>query len=294
MTQQRIGMLLPIILVCSCTRVVDACDGAGVATKQLSVSGACKDGVNGAYTRQGNTESGREYFRDGDGYYLFYDPDCNGDGDTGDAQWMFTSKIPSTTATTDLDGDSDCAGFGYIKTTGPLPANAAWRQFCNSAWTDVAITIAPPTCVCEKEYTGTNCDTSTTTTTATSMTATSMTATTTTKEAATTLFCADSAAKGSASDAPQTGYNMIDATWIKYDFRAGTFLTRYGGYAFKNGGSYRQDPDPYNASVSTSKQGAWAASCASKCNADPQCSTFTIHKSGWDCTLHKAAIEQSL
>ena len=78
---------------------------------------------------------------------------------------------------------------------------------------------------------------------------------TTTEETAATLFCADSAAKGSASG---------------------------------NG-----HPDPHNSALSASMKETHASSCASKCTANPRCSTFTIHALGWDCTLHAAAIQQS-
>ena len=82
-----------------------ACDGEGATGKQVVVSGACeqKSFLNGAFTLQGTTQDGKEYFVNR-GHYLYYDSNCGGDVGTAPAQWMFADK-PSTTAAQDLAGD---------------------------------------------------------------------------------------------------------------------------------------------------------------------------------------------
>lgn len=61
-----------------------ACDGKGVAGKQVSISGVCKwkGGLNGAWTKQGNTADGKEYFASTreQNMYLYYDAELGGAG----------------------------------------------------------------------------------------------------------------------------------------------------------------------------------------------------------------------
>eukprot|EP00729_Bicosta_minor_P033132 gene33132-biopygen22695 len=139
-----------------------ACDGDGAAGKQMVLSGACErqSGLNGAFILQGNTKDGKEYFANG-GKYLYYDSDCFGHGETASARWMFGNDKPSETASQDLAGDGGtCSLSGYlVPTSSTFPSNAAWLVFCENAWTDVTITIAPPTCICKQGYSGEDCQT---------------------------------------------------------------------------------------------------------------------------------------
>merc|ERR1719272_2909604 len=85
---------------------------------------------------------------------------------------MFDNDKPSETATQDLVGDGGTCNLNSYLTSisSALPTNAVWLMFCENAWTDVAITIAPPTCMCKLGYTGDNCEPTTTTTSITTTT----------------------------------------------------------------------------------------------------------------------------
>ena len=56
---------------------------------------------------QGTTASGAPYYKaDGVSYWLYWDPDCGGNG--GTARWILDTDVPSTTAASHLDGDGFC------------------------------------------------------------------------------------------------------------------------------------------------------------------------------------------
>ena len=140
-----------------------ACNGEGAAGKQMVVSGVCeqKAFLNGAYTLQGNTLDGREYFANSNAY-IYYDPDCGGDEKTS-AGWIFGYSYdkPSIEAAQDLSEDGGtCSFLGYVPSTADAaPSNAVWQLWCNgSKWSDAALTIAPPTCICKLGYSGDNCE----------------------------------------------------------------------------------------------------------------------------------------
>eukprot|EP00729_Bicosta_minor_P003690 gene3690-biopygen9005 len=141
-----------------------ACDGDGASGKQMTISGACegRSSLNGAYTLQGTTADGREYYANGVGQYLFYDANCAGDAETYSARWKITDVKPSTTATTDLAGDGGtCAQNAFLNTAArTLPSSATWLMFCAAADTfvDTVLAIAAPTCICKLGYSGDNCE----------------------------------------------------------------------------------------------------------------------------------------
>jgi hypothetical protein len=128
----------------------------------LSITGFCteREQLNGVWTPAGQTASNHPYYTlsaNTTSYFLFYDPDCRGDGQT-EAQWIFDSTEPSTTALFDLDEDGSCSYYGYRaedlgEATDPAPplGTKSWRIFCGGEDTeDVSISIAftspPPSC----------------------------------------------------------------------------------------------------------------------------------------------------
>eukprot|EP00729_Bicosta_minor_P032936 gene32936-biopygen29676 len=140
-----------------------ACDGDGALGKRMTISGACeyRSYVNGAYTLQGTTADGREYYVNGAGDYLFYDADCGGDAKTYSARWKITNVKPSTAATTDLAGDGGtCAQNAYLTSTSrTLPSSATWQMYCAAdTFVDTVLSIAAPTCICKLGYSGDNCE----------------------------------------------------------------------------------------------------------------------------------------
>lgn len=113
----------------------------------LRVSSACDSlpDLNTSFIKQGVTADNKPYYQSKDGlYYLYYDKDCSGDGKHS-ARWIFDESKPSTTAISDLDGDSSCVFTGYISSGGAIPpASAAWQLDCGGrgAFTKVPLTIA--------------------------------------------------------------------------------------------------------------------------------------------------------
>ena len=60
------------------------------------------DGVD--YAAAGYTASGAPYYRDSSSlHYIYWDPDCNAGGEP--AAWIVDNEEPSTSASSDLDGD---------------------------------------------------------------------------------------------------------------------------------------------------------------------------------------------
>lgn len=76
------------------------------------LQGACERqaDVNGRTFRQaGNSVSGAPIYKADDrDLYVYYDPDCNGDKEPSlKPMWILNVRVPSTTKSTDLDGDVD-------------------------------------------------------------------------------------------------------------------------------------------------------------------------------------------
>ena len=60
--------------------------------------------------------------------------------------WLLDYDAPSTTATSDLDGDGACNYAAHINSgdsSSPPQGLATWRAYCNSSWTDTDVTISP-------------------------------------------------------------------------------------------------------------------------------------------------------
>ena len=73
------------------------------------------------YEPVGVTASGAPYYRDStSSYYVYWDhPDCDG-GIGASARWIVDGAEPSTTAWSDLDGDSTCNYYARIDSA-PTP-----------------------------------------------------------------------------------------------------------------------------------------------------------------------------
>jgi len=167
--------------------------------------------VNGAYTLQGTTADGREYYVNGAGRYLFYDSNCGGDALTYSAKWMIAPAKPSTAATTDLVGDGGTCGAAaaLASTARTLPSSATWQMFCTAdTLVDTVLSIAPPTCICELGYSGDNCETERPTTT----TSTRTTTFTTTSETTTTTTTATTGVNSTTATPTTNGATMSDAS----------------------------------------------------------------------------------
>eukprot|EP00930_Biecheleria_cincta_P000523 TRINITY_DN10114_c0_g1_i2.p1 TRINITY_DN10114_c0_g1~~TRINITY_DN10114_c0_g1_i2.p1 ORF type:complete len:514 (-),score=59.56 TRINITY_DN10114_c0_g1_i2:160-1701(-) len=117
-------------------------------TTQLSgptVSGHCtsNSAFDGTWVYHNtNSVTGAPSYTNGAGLYLYYDPSCSGSG-SGTSRWIFDSDDPSTSAASDLDGDSACSYSARIDSTQtvhpPTGANT-WRSAC-PGWTDSTVTI---------------------------------------------------------------------------------------------------------------------------------------------------------
>ena len=134
--------------------------GAQGKKEDVRVSGdTCSEGVfNGDYAYQGNTADGKYYYaydtKTSYGVaYLHYDQDQDGPGNIGcdnyKERWFIDRQKPSTTATSDLDGDGKCgvgaAMTNFASTTSliPSPSSTAWELQCNGDWIVVMLTITP-------------------------------------------------------------------------------------------------------------------------------------------------------
>ena len=119
------------------------------AMNDLTVSGACasQSQLNGVYVYQGLTLDGKAYYKNGGGYYIYYDQDCDGaDGSLGAPEWIIDNDRPSTTASVDLDGGGGtCRQYAYIDSaSNTIPyGDNVWTMNCNSIWTDVDVNIGP-------------------------------------------------------------------------------------------------------------------------------------------------------
>jgi len=125
-------------------------------TEPLIVSGHCQDSVDGYYAALGSTAGGSPYYGNGQGTYLYYDPDCSGAGTRGPA-WHFGAAAPSTVAAADLSGTGSCEDLGYVEggSASAVPTGTvSWQERCQDgggawAWGAKDITVEeaalPPT-----------------------------------------------------------------------------------------------------------------------------------------------------
>ncbi|CAE7281673.1 Lztr1, partial [Symbiodinium sp. CCMP2456] len=113
------------------------------------LEGHCNSEVNGRYELQGYTASGRPYYKHLDeSWYLFYDPDCDGNPATTEtnlgAMWMVRSIPPSTSLEQDLDSDGICYKSAYLESNAELPPTATWKTYCDArVWRDEWLKFSP-------------------------------------------------------------------------------------------------------------------------------------------------------
>jgi len=122
----------------------------------VSDNQGCRSELGGTvgltYVMQGTTATGAPYYKaDGASFWLYWDPDCDGDnGSGGIPAWHFDDVAPSTTAASDHDGDGACnlgAVFPSSDSSSPPQGLATWAVYCGSAYADTEVTIhqlAPP------------------------------------------------------------------------------------------------------------------------------------------------------
>eukprot|EP00729_Bicosta_minor_P014005 gene14005-2048_t len=107
-----------------------ACVGAGVASTVVTVSGACDGYLNAAFTLQGNTADGREFFHLlGTTTYMYFDTAC---GVGHPSKWIISPTTrPSTTAARDLPGDGNsCVANDWVASTSFAPPATALGNAC--------------------------------------------------------------------------------------------------------------------------------------------------------------------
>lgn len=99
---------------------------------------------NVEYVAAGATASGAPYYRDTSfSYYIFWDPSC--DGVSAPARWIVTTVAPSTTASSDLDGDGSCtyqADVDSDDSSSPPLGTVNWWVVCEDSWTQVDLTLS--------------------------------------------------------------------------------------------------------------------------------------------------------
>lgn len=144
----------------SCTRCgLNAMVNDELELKQQATRRCSGSEVAGTYTYQGTTRDGKPYYVGGD-RYLYHDAAC--DGGTANARWIVDTSKPSTTATSDLDADGDCAYVGRIdSSSGTPPAGTnVWKIACAGSFTDVTVeVIAKGKIECSKgEYLSGECN----------------------------------------------------------------------------------------------------------------------------------------
>ena len=133
-------------------------DGAVVATDSSFVlSGACvySNAINDVYAPVNTTSDGRWYYKGQTrGMFIYFDSDCDGPDATGTGSseqllWIIDADEPSTTATSDLDGDGGCGqsgdGFAAVIFDDGMepPSDSAWYVRCGNEWRQLDLTLAP-------------------------------------------------------------------------------------------------------------------------------------------------------
>ena len=74
----------------------------------IIVTGMCsaQSVSDGFYQAKYETNTGRWYYENENGMYIYFDPDCDGTGSINLPNlWIADSQKPSTTAVNDLDGE---------------------------------------------------------------------------------------------------------------------------------------------------------------------------------------------
>jgi len=100
----------------------------------LFVTGLCERqsfANNLLYQNLGTTKGGAPYFSVG-GYYLYFDPHCDGNASTP-ARWVLSESDPDVDADHDLDGDGLCSLDMHVKSTNftmPPMGTQEWQMHC--------------------------------------------------------------------------------------------------------------------------------------------------------------------
>mmetsp|Transcript_71779 Transcript_71779/g.233330 ORF Transcript_71779/g.233330 Transcript_71779/m.233330 type:complete len:217 (-) Transcript_71779:76-726(-) len=114
-----------------------------VGRYSLNVTATCNE-KDGVYDYAGLTASGAPWFEKvGCGLYIYYEPDCDGNG-TFSQMWVIDDDLPSSTGVKDLDGDRDCKGSGFYDYASSLdrpPTSGIWALWCNSTWTMTYVSL---------------------------------------------------------------------------------------------------------------------------------------------------------
>ncbi|CAK0884238.1 unnamed protein product [Prorocentrum cordatum] len=125
---QRVGLPAMDISQALDTYQCRANDASRLAKGFAVVGPFCSDqsALATEYVLGGETQDKKPWYVSADGaYYLYYDPDCDGQGSA--PRWVFDAQQPSETATSDLDGDAAC---DYEATNHPAPTDPSveiWR-----------------------------------------------------------------------------------------------------------------------------------------------------------------------
>ena len=131
-----------------------------IADVRVSGFTLCGSGImNGDYAYQGNTADGKRYYAydtqsiNVGVLYLYYDKDSDGPENTMcdplKERWFIDYNKPSTTATSDLDGDEFCAiaatNTAVVSTSSLTPptTTTTWRMTCGKTFVDGTLTITP-------------------------------------------------------------------------------------------------------------------------------------------------------
>jgi len=103
--------------------------------------------LNGlVFEYQGRTADNSPYYKAQDREeYIYYDSDCDGEGDSSVARWVLDDSSPSTSALVDLDEDQECnylARFDASSSTGGPPSSGMWYMYCGTCgWIKVELTL---------------------------------------------------------------------------------------------------------------------------------------------------------
>jgi len=92
----------------------------------------------------GTTASGSPFYRSQDGYFIYFDRDCDGAAPINVARWIIDEDPPSRTRHGDLDGDQRCKYLARTNTgDGRMPpARAEWHMGCGDGkWLQQPITL---------------------------------------------------------------------------------------------------------------------------------------------------------
>ena len=124
-----------------------------VAASFFQVNGSCAftGGINDVYAPAARTKDGRYYYQgQSKGMFLYFDSDLDGAAVGGATNvWVFDDNEPSTTASSDLDGDGSSRVRGFVEYDAAEPpvGTTAWSIACslNSfAELDITITLLSP------------------------------------------------------------------------------------------------------------------------------------------------------